>query len=469
MKVSMISRFTTALIGLSLTIGPAFSEVVVTETEPNGVSDNISNTTNDLSAFGSVRIGSTRDLTDLTPPSGSVAIDGGSVVTVESTAGSVFEQIDIGRLPGQTGSLTVTGTGSGLYFSGAGTDEFVRIGRAGQATFSVSDGAVVQLGDANSAGTTVGRGDGSLLPIGAFDDSLFNNPTFDANNPPTALPLADESLLSVTSGGNVLSYGNLAIASSVSDNTPLTNGHGKVLVSGADSELNVLSGDTRSGDIRVGETGVGSLHVEDSGNVTADSVVIGGGPGTGTLSLSSSGTILAPEVLVGSGGTIQGDGGSIIGNVTLDGGTIAPGASPGILNIDGDLNFISGLLEFEIGGTGAGQFDVLNITGDLISTGTPSIAFNFINGFAPEPDDIFEVLNVGGNFPDGFSNLLSSDFLISGLSPDAEFGVFFESGSFGLTTINGGTTVIPLPAGLPLLLTGLGGLAWLRRRKNAKG
>ncbi|WP_135505223.1 VPLPA-CTERM sorting domain-containing protein [Roseovarius aestuariivivens] len=74
-------------------------------------------------------------------------------------------------------------------------------------------------------------------------------------------------------------------------------------------------------------------------------------------------------------------------------------------------------------------------------------------------------------------------FQISGIDPALQLdpadplafplGVSLTRAAFSITisitpiTQNYGTsTVIPLPAGLPLLLTGLGGLAWLRRRQK---
>jgi len=63
-------------------------------------------------------------------------------------------------------------------------------------------------------------------------------------------------------------------------------------------------------------------------------------------------------------------------------------------------------------------------------------------------------------------------------TPDAQYGYFEVSrgsvvlGSFGLQSTIGAAaiipdpSVVPLPAGMPLLLAGLGGFAALRRRKN---
>jgi hypothetical protein len=46
-----------------------------------------------------------------------------------------------------------------------------------------------------------------------------------------------------------------------------------------------------------------------------------------------------------------------------DGGTIAPGHSPGVMQVAGDLTLNSGMLLIEVGGTEPGQFDRLEVDG----------------------------------------------------------------------------------------------------------
>lgn len=58
----------------------------------------------------------------------------------------------------------------------------------------------------------------------------------------------------------------------------------------------------------------------------------------------------------------------------------------------------------------------------------------------------------------GSINVGSGSALISGIG---------DVGTFGVAVASESLAPIPLPAGLPLLLSGLGGMAWLRRRKKA--
>ena len=75
----------------------------------------------------------------------------------------------------------------------------------------------------------------------------------------------------------------------------------------------------------------------------------------------------------------------------LQSGTVAPGTSPGTLTVDGDLTQnATAITEIEIGGTTAGQFDVLNVTDQATIAGT--FVITFINSFVPQVGDQFAVV-----------------------------------------------------------------------------
>ena len=102
-----------------------------------------------------------------------------------------------------------------------------------------------------------------------------------------------------------------------------------------------------------------------------------------TLSKTGDGTMFVRNDLVESGGLIDIQQGMVAGNGTIggdvsNGGTIAPGNSPGILTIDGNLNNgESGTIAMEIEGTsGAGDsagHDQIQVTGSSTLAGTLSI------------------------------------------------------------------------------------------------
>jgi autotransporter-associated beta strand protein len=89
--------------------------------------------------------------------------------------------------------------------------------------------------------------------------------------------------------------------------------------------------------------------------------------GQGTLTASA---LSGGGITIGSGQTLSGYG-TVVGNTTIaSGATLAPGNSPGIIDIQGDLNLLSGGTSlFEVAGLGgAGAvngFDQVNVTGNL--------------------------------------------------------------------------------------------------------
>ncbi len=91
-----------------------------------------------------------------------------------------------------------------------------------------------------------------------------------------------------------------------------------------------------------------------------------------------------------SGGTVTG-----AGHVYFE-DDVTPGTSPAAVGFGGDVTFGPlAKLEIEVGGTlpGSGH-DQVNVTGQLDLDGM--LAVSLIDGFLPEPDDVFAVLTCGG-------------------------------------------------------------------------
>jgi hypothetical protein len=106
-----------------------------------------------------------------------------------------------------------------------------------------------------------------------------------------------------------------------------------------------------------------------------------------------------PGTFTQTAGLLAG-GGVIVGNVIINGGVVSPGFSPGTLTVNGNYTQGSGgSLKEEIAGTGAGQFDVLNVTGTASLGGTLNISL--LNGFVPAPGSSFNFLtaaSISGTF-----------------------------------------------------------------------
>lgn len=169
-------------------------------------------------------------------------------------------------------------------------------------------------------------------------------------------------------------------------------------------------------------------------------------------------SVVQSDVNINKDGVLNGDG-TIIGNVLVNGGSIAPGNSPGILTIDGDLEIFTGMLDFEIGGSGLGQFDMLDITGDFIFSNGFDLNINFINGFLPQDGDTFDFLNVAGSFL-GDLSLINLAFNSKPVGFDFRFDLIGDV--FSITS-TAQTSSVPTPSTVVLLVVGL--LGFLKHKK----
>ena len=142
--------------------------------------------------------------------------------------------------------------------------------------------------------------------------------------------------------------------------------------------------------------------------------------GVGTMSIRNdfvkgTGTLIITE------GTVSGNG-TVAGSVDNSGGTIAPGNSPGILTIDGNLNNgASGTIAVEIEGTsGAGDsagHDQIQVTGSSTLDGTLSITTgSYADPTTRAVRDTFTVIASAGGSTGAFGTVsydgvdLSADF-----------------------------------------------------------
>ncbi len=97
-----------------------------------------------------------------------------------------------------------------------------------------------------------------------------------------------------------------------------------------------------------------------------------------------------------STGVFSGTGTLNLASATLiNEGTVAPGASPGILSVSGAFSqTATGMFDMEIGGFTAGtEHDRLAVSGALTLSG--AIRAGLTNGFFPKKDDAFNVLTYG--------------------------------------------------------------------------
>jgi T5SS/PEP-CTERM-associated repeat protein len=264
------------------------------------------------------------------------------------------------------GIVSVTGAGSQWLNSGS-----LIVSQFSQAAMSITDGGLVQngvgtVGSAQFAGSNAGA-----VVVDGLHSRWINQGALNVGS-------GHDGTLTVTNRGSVSSVGG-SIGTTTNTGAG-ARGIGVVTVDGPGSEWLL----TQS--LFIGESGTGTLHITDGGlvdglnatvaaNAGSAGAVSVDGPGSlwfntfevfvgtagsGTVSVTNGGTIRASTIRVDPFGILRGNG-TIVGNV-LNFGIVAPGASIGTMQVNGDFSQRpTGVLEIEIGGTSSSQVDVLNV------------------------------------------------------------------------------------------------------------
>ena len=298
-------------------------------------------------------------------------------------------------------------------------------------------GTVTGTGTLNTNLLTVGQGGlVNLTHLSGVVLTEVDSGTIDVPNDLT-LGLPDGQAINVRSDSLFRVDGNLAIGSSNGAATVLLEEPGESSLDTTTTTVGNLGQLLGAGPIRtdllIVETG-GLAQVSDVRDVAAFDVSGGQLDVPVDLILGRS---LAQSMAVNDGGvanitgtlflggestgTLGGDGGSVFADaivVNFD-GVLGPGNSVGTLDIFGDLTLGGGELLFEIAGTDAGQYDILNVDGNVaLDSGT--LRFLPIDGFSPTGVDTnLEVLFATGTL--GLDP--GVQILGDGLGPDFMFTV----------------------------------------------
>ena len=167
-------------------------------------------------------------------------------------------------------------------------------------------------------------------------------------------------------------------------------------------------------------------------------------PASGTLTLAGLtqsggvtqldlGDVLAVGTHTLSGGILTGRG-TLAGNLSNTGGAIHPGASPGVLTINGDFSQDgTGTLQIEIveANQAGTDYDVLSVTGSAALGGVLAIVRD--PGFSPDDNDKFQ-------------------FLLSGSTPTGAFGSVTGNSLSGARTLQPQITISPAGARLAVAI-----------------
>jgi hypothetical protein len=281
--------------------------------------------------------------------------------------------------------------------------------------------------------------------------------------------------------------------------TPTTNGTGVVEVAALTTSTSTLSvqgyqTQLKANSLSVGGTtmaagGTGTLIVSTSAEVSVSSTMHIWPGGTvdvsngGSVSIGIGVPVLTATVEVGGGGTLAG-GGTIVGDLESDGGTIAPGdlvteALAGSMNapntpppppptfdvapldVDGDFDQNGGSIEMEFYGPALPEYSQIQATGD-VDISDPIMDLVFEDDYAPKSGDTFYL------FVSQDDNINVSNFQLNveGLQRGYQFQTQInqQTGAFELIAVTNDEP-IPEPTGTALL--GLGScLGMLTRRRR---
>ena len=359
-----------------------------------------------------------------------------------------------------------------------GTPAILRVDSAGDAFLSTIGnnviGATVSVSVLNSTDFNV---TGGSLTFDGSVNATTNTITKEGGGSLRFKSTFNAGALDITAGDVQL------LASNIVDNSV------PVQVAGGTFDLNEYNETVASiagaGNILLGASGGEKLTVNGSATTEfSGSMSESGGfekAGAGTLTLSgansytgattvSAGTLLVTGSL-DSAVTVTGGvfgGGGQVNNLTLTGGTHAPGTSPGIDTVDNYNLGASATLEIEIDGTTVGtQYDQVDVTGTVDLAGTLDVVL----GYAPEVGDAFMIIDndavdaVSGTFS-GLAE--GGTFSETYDSTDYEFKVYYAANNVGGLGDGNDVVLEVIPEPSILVVIGAGALTLLARRKRRR-
>lgn len=367
---------------------------------------------------------------------------GGGVGGANGSAGTLYGHGGSGGFGGGGGGGaggTLTTSGNGGFGGGGGGGGVGSIETGGNGGFGGGGGSFggqpgfgAMIGGQSTGGDGLGTGgaifvrDGSSLTI---DGGSFTSNTVARGNP---------------------AYLNMGQAIFLGSNVTLSVNTGSMTIAetlGGDGGVASIFGGNSDGGII--KTGTGTLVLSGANNYSGGTIINAGtllvnnttGSGTGLPNVAGSGG----TVTVNHAGTLGGSG-IIEGSVTVNsGGTLAPGASPGILTINNIVFQPGSFLSIELKGTATGtQYDQLMING-TVDLGSSTLALNL--EFAATPGNSFFILvNDGTEAIHGtFAGLPQDGSMMIG---DQLFGISYQ-GDFNSGGLTNGNDVVLFAIAVP--------------------
>ncbi|QDU89035.1 putative lipoprotein [Pirellulimonas nuda] len=402
-----------------------------------------------------------------------VTVSGGASATMGAFQATVASQINIdGAETLWSAESVAVGGGAKMRVTGGAT---MRIRPEPHAGLDVNEGGVLTVLGSPGATTTVEMNGGggfdvmSVSGLAEFGDytRFDNNLTLVLVDSGGRLNLSGEQShflaqnAKITAGG-VLSvsgvrefgmvgsldvFGGQALLDNMSD---LGAGVRVAGGFGAPTGTLVVSGQTTTGPTVIGAGSSGVATVSSGATWTVGNENVGGRlelggaspdgteQGSGFLQLDSGSTVnVLGDVIIRSG-SAWGGSGTIIANNFRNDGKGTPGQSPGIITIDANYTqSVTGSLELEIGGLTPGvQHDQVVFLGDVDLGG--DVILRFINGFAPQTDDVFSLLRTN---PAALVGWNPSTVQIEGLAPGFEYSIDVTDDGVGVIALNDGVAI----------------------------
>jgi autotransporter-associated beta strand protein len=395
----------------------------------------------------------------------------GTVNTIKFSGTGAINLTQTGALTLSNGGIIRTGSGSTII-----SDSTVRAANNGELVLRTDTAGDTLTINSN----IIANGNNALTKSGAGTLVLGGSNTY---NQTTTI---DGGVLSISSNANLgsqTSGGGVTINNStlrVTENVGLYNGtpgtanrditlRNRATFDIAATKTLTIAGAVADGWALNNNTNHtrGSLVKTGSGTLDFRGIATYVGPTNveqGTFLFNGSGSTTA--VSVASGATLGGSG--TIGNtVTIDGGQLAPGNSPGTLTINDDVTMNgNSLLTLELNGTSAGSYDQLAIGGAVPANFTltgSSVSLALSIGYSALVGDTFTVIDniTSGSFFGTFDNL-------NPLGLISASGYTLQANDYGAGSNDLILTVVPEPNVIALAAVGLTALALRARAKRKR-
>jgi fibronectin-binding autotransporter adhesin len=393
----------------------------------------------------------------------------GTVVFTGTKSYSGGTIINFGTL--QLGNVTTTGSIAGPVFN-SGIFNLFNANTAALTTISNNPGATTNFFSSTTASTaTIINNGGFTVFIGsstAGNAAITNNnsgqTTFNTGS------TAGNATITTNSGGSTSFHGN-STAGNATINTSggltqffdtSTGGQARFITSvGGIFDISQLTSTGMTvgsiegaGTYQLGSkmltVGLNNLSTEVSGRIVDGGLGSGTGGalikvGTGTLTLTGANTY--------SGGTIVDSGNLIVdnaqalgtGDLIVNGGVLS--ADPQTINVLRNYTQnAGGTLQLNIAGRAAGQFDVLNVSGNAALDGT----LRLVNlGYQPQSGDKLRLVTTGGAVSGRFAQFQNPFTLAAGFNT---IDLVYARQSVTLEFLTLNTPVVPVPPSPPVVV-----------------